>query len=372
MGVWRCLLRGVITDWQAIIALTRLTTSGRRPTEGTLTLKTVQALLMGPASGDRINALGKIRDTLGVPDAESSQTFTTATERCLPGTGNWVWTHEKYVAWTSLVQDKDVSAPLSPHTLLLMGHPSSGKTSVAALIAQRLEKQKEDGVYVAHYFFSSSTQKAQANSVLTALKHSMTYQIARDDPTVLAALAGAADGKLSNDQVLSFWQETKIGTPGSGAVYYLVFDGLDYLSREQAKKLFDFVFVTRLAKNPTAPMRVLLSGTNGWFDTHMGDIMTSMARKDDTTASMTHVHRDDIVASMQDVTIWMEQHNKIDMRRVVEHALDANAREGSAQQRVYNKIIKELPEKADSYSQLQSGIDTAFTLEDRLAGARAR
>ncbi|KAJ7619352.1 hypothetical protein FB45DRAFT_156829 [Roridomyces roridus] len=29
MGVWRCLLRGVITDWQAIIALTRLTTSGR-------------------------------------------------------------------------------------------------------------------------------------------------------------------------------------------------------------------------------------------------------------------------------------------------------------------------------------------------------
>ncbi|KAJ7619316.1 hypothetical protein FB45DRAFT_1095358 [Roridomyces roridus] len=297
------------------------------------TQKNVQAL---KDDVDRIKILNKLRDTLGVSptiplDAKTTQTCTGIANQCLSGTGEWIWTQPDFIAWTASRSVKDKHSTVSPaHTLFLTGPPSSGKTSVAALIAKRLEAHKEeDRLYVAHYFFPPSTQKvdnAQTNVVLTALKH-MAFQLARVDPTVCKALAKAVvDGKPDrfDSGLETLWRELKIGAPGSGAVHYLVFDGIEYLSDEQAEMLLKLVFGARLAGDTAGRVRVLLSGTNERFENSKVALVEGVLR------------------------VRMEDHNEPDMRIAVKHALHEhgmlqNAREGSAQQRAYDKIVPKLP-----------------------------
>ncbi|KAJ7619351.1 hypothetical protein FB45DRAFT_156779 [Roridomyces roridus] len=327
------------------------------------TQKGVQAL---KDDADRSKTLAKIRDALALDprvrlDAKTTQTCTTIASRCLPGTGDWIWTHDAFKAWTSSAREKDASAPPLAHTLFLTGPPSSGKTSVAALIAKRLEKHKEeDRVYVAHYFFSPSTQRpdnaqtnvpaapknAQTNVVLAALKY-MAFQIARVDPTVRKALT-KLDDKFDGG-LETLWQELKIGAPGSGAMHYLIFDGIECLSDEQTKMLLNFVFKTRVAGGQAGRVRVLLSGTNEKFEIHNVGPVEGVLR------------------------VRMEDHNEFDMRIFVKNELEGhrmlqNAREGSAQQRAYDKIVDKLPKNVKgSYSVLQFGLQAVL----RLLGTRS-
>jgi hypothetical protein len=89
------------------------------------TQKGVQAL---KDDADRIKTLIKIRDTLGVPstvrlDSNTTQTCTSISNRCLDGTGAWIWKHHAYVSWTA-PREKGMD---TSHVLLVSGPPSSGK-----------------------------------------------------------------------------------------------------------------------------------------------------------------------------------------------------------------------------------------------------
>lgn len=311
------------------------------------TQKGVQAL---KDDADRIKTLIKIRDTLGVPstvrlDTNSTQTCNDIVDKCLDGTGSWIWAHEAYVSWTA-TKDKDKD---TPKVLLVSGPPSSGKTYVTALITKRLEEQK-GRTYVAHYFFPSSTKKSdtEKNPVQSALKY-MAFQIARVDVSVQKALGKACDDgasvfrrSSSLDNLDSLWEGLKIGASGSGSVYYLVFDGIENLPDQQAKMLLEFVFSTKLAKDSAGRVQILISGTDDQFVNWP--------------------------ATRSVLRIQTERHNKPDMRIIIDEALNKrgmlqHAKPGSDQQKAREKILEKLPQNVEgSYSRLQFGMDDVIRL----------
>ncbi|KXH50948.1 hypothetical protein CSAL01_04813 [Colletotrichum salicis] len=276
------------TDLAGAMAAFKGAMQGQRDVEGTVTLAVVvetqraaQETHKGVQSltddADRTKTLTKIRDNLGVLstvrlDTNTTQTVTTISDKCFNGTGSWIWTHEAYTTWTAS-NDKDI--------LVVSGPESSGKTSVTALITKRLEEQK-GRTYVAHYFFPVSTKKSESdkNPVQTALKY-MAFQIARVDVTVRKALSKACDAgpaafrrSLTTENLEKLWTDLKIGAPGSGATYYLVFDGIENLHQDQLKMLLEFVFGSRTKAKPTRRVRILpqLDGVIRLLSTRMATV----------------------------------------------------------------------------------------------------
>ncbi|OTA04241.1 hypothetical protein A9Z42_0048210 [Trichoderma parareesei] len=303
---------------------------------------------------DRMKALIKIRDTLGVPstvrlDTNTTQTCNDLIDKCRSKTGAWIWTHEAYAAWTSSKdrsKDKDRDAQ---RLLLVTGPPSSGKTCATALITRSLEEQK-GRTYSAHYFFPTSTKKADddKNSIQSALKY-MAFQIARVDVAVQKALNKTCDEEpaafrrsASVDSLDSLWESLKIGASGSNATYSLVFDGLENLPDQQVKMLLDFVFSARMAKDSGDRVRILLSGTDDQFAGWQG--------------------------ARSALRIQMEKHNKPDMCIIIQEALNQrgmlqNPKPNSDQERARDKILDKLPQNVEgSYSRLQFGLEDVIRL----------
>ncbi|KAF7377195.1 Goodbye domain-containing protein [Mycena sanguinolenta] len=318
----------------------------QRDVEGTIALAGVAEMRKGVQSlnedADRSKALIKIRDALGLPetvrlDTKTTQTCTKLVNECSDGTGSWIWKLDTYKAWTAS-KDKDTS-----HVLLVSGPPSSGKSSVSALITRRLEEQK-GRTYVAHYFFSASNRKSdnEKHPVLSALKY-MAFQIARVDATVQKTLGKVCDaGALSSSMDLeSWWEELKIGTSGSGAMYYLVFDGIEKLPKPEVQTLLKFIFGPKLA---AGRVRVLASG----------------ADNDDKFPDEAGVK-----SALQ---IRMEVYNGQDMRIVIDEGLNKegmlqHAKPDSEQQKAREKILEKLPQNVQgSYAQLQFGLDSVIRL----------
>ncbi|KAI0094488.1 hypothetical protein BDY19DRAFT_988325 [Irpex rosettiformis] len=337
----------------------------QRDVEGTITLaivvqthQAVQETQKGVQaindSSNRKEMLIKIRNTLGVPstvrlDSNTTQTCTNIFDRCLDDTGTWLWAHDAYTAWTA----REGAAPVIPnsHALLVSGTPSSGKTSVSALITKRLEKE-EGRVYVAHYFFPSNTKKSddEKNPVPLALKY-MAFQIARVDATVLMALGKVCNtsgvsrrlASAGRDSLDALWGELKIGTSASRAIYYLVFDGLENLTEEQAEMLLAFIFGPKLANESTGRVRVFASGT--------GDLFTELLASGNISAPL---------------QIRMNECNEPDICLVIERELDKHGilqHTNSKQQLVREKIIQKLPSNVQgNYSLLQIGLDNVIRL----------
>ncbi|KAI1205040.1 uncharacterized protein F4807DRAFT_444317 [Annulohypoxylon truncatum] len=310
---------------------------------------------------NRSKTLIKIRDALGVwatvrLDTNTTQTCTDIYERCHNRTGSWIWMHDAYTAWTVPNKDKKTS-----HILILSGPPSSGKTSASALITKRLEEQK-GRTYVAHYFFPPSTKKSddeKTSPVHSALKY-MAFQIARVDVTVQKPLGKVCDigpgvfrRSTSLETLDALWGELKIGTPGLGTTYYLVFDGLENLPDKQTEILLKFVFGSKLAQESAGRVRILVSGTDDYFVSRAGGANTSSALR-----------------------IRMEEHNRPDMRIIVDEELTKrglleHAKSGSEQQRARDKIIEKLPQSVNgSYSHLKFALEDVVRLLSTRTAAR--
>ncbi|KFY11729.1 hypothetical protein V492_04296 [Pseudogymnoascus sp. VKM F-4246] len=316
------------------------------------TQKGVQSLT---ADAIRIKTLIKIRDTLGVPqkvrlDSNTTQTCTNIYNKWLKDTGSWIWEHPAYTAWTRPNKEKDKDA--SSHILLLSGPQSSGKTTASALITKRLEEQK-GRTYVAHYFFPASIKKSEDDNspVQSALMY-MAFQISRVDVTVQKELGKACDAGpgafrslASLESLDKLWEGLKIGALGSGAVYYLVFDGIENLRKEHADELLAFVFGPKISGESPRRVRVLLSGTSEEFDA-----------------------KPSVVESINAGRINIDDHNGSDMRVVIKNALAKegvlqNVKPDSDQQRARERIIEKLPQKVSgSYSLLQFGLNDVIRL----------
>jgi Cdc6-like AAA superfamily ATPase len=303
---------------------------------------------------DRTNILIKIRNTLQVPttvllDTRTTNTCTLFAAKCLPGTGSWIWTDNAFISWTEgTAKGHDNTAS---NVLVVSGPPSSGKTLVAAQITKRLEEEK-GRTYAAHYFFlPASSKKVEEDNkypVHSALRY-MAFQIAKVDATIRKTLGKACDSenvsmltRNSTSSLDSLWQELKIGTPGLGATYYLVFDGIENLDEKERKLLLNFVFSPKLAKDSVGRVRVLVSGTDKMFEKN-------------------GVVRDAL-------QIEVEKYNALDMRIFIEDRLNKqgllrHAKPGSIQQKAKDNVIAKLPQKAaGSYSQLKFALDEIVRL----------
>lgn len=302
----------------------------------------MQSLL---SNADRSKTLNKIRDALGVDptvhlDTRTTQTCTNISKKCFGDTGCWIWTNDDYKGWTD-------PGNKEPRTCLLSGPPSSGKTLATALIIKRLEEAKpEERTYVAHYFFpvavgSSKKSDDEKNPVHSALKY-MAFQIARVDPNMLRAIGKACEAMPSHfrnsGHLESLWSMLKIGDSRSGTTYYLVFDGLENLSKEQSKMLLNFACRVGGQKWRTFErVRFLLSGTNDCFP-------------------------EDDLATHSALRIRMENHNGLDMRIILEKALNAGPGLDLVQT-AKSKILEKLPNIVEgSYSNLEVGLQIVMRL----------
>jgi hypothetical protein len=300
------------------------------------TQKGVQAL---NDDSDRTKTLTKIRNTLDISstvhlDTTTTQTCTDLANKCSANTGSWIWTHHAYLSWTD---------PKGKDVLVISGSPSSGKTSVCALITKRLEEQK-NRTYVGHYFFPENTKKSNdnKNSVPSCLKY-MAFQIARVDAVVRKALGQVCDAKpvvfrpSASSDLYALWKELNIGVAGSSATYYLVFDGIENLPDKEAEMLLKFIFDLHLKTEPAGRVRMLVSGRDNLFDTYAN------------TGGMLRIH--------------MEKHNQDDMRIVIQEALDkqrmlVHAKPNSEQEKARIKIVEKIPQKVNgSYSILRLELD---------------
>ncbi|KAI5918674.1 hypothetical protein F4810DRAFT_691137 [Camillea tinctor] len=317
------------------------------------THKSVQAL---KNDSDRTKTLVNIRDVLGVSqtvrlDTNTTQWCTNICDKCIDGTGSWIWTHEAYIAWTT-PKDNETS-----NILIVSGPASSGKSSISALITKRLEEQR-GRTYVAHYFFPSSTKKSEEgkNPVQSALKY-MAFQIARVDPFVEKRLGKACDAgsaafrrSSSPENLDKLLGELKIGVHGSGATYYLVFDGIENLPAKEAKTLLEFIRNSRPAEGAAKRVRFLVSGKDDQFDDEQG--IESMLR------------------------IRVNENNGPDMRIVIEEVLSKqgilqNVKNNSEQQKAKDKIIEKLPRNVEgSYSLLYFGLDRVIRVLSKRTAAQ--
>lgn len=299
---------------------------------------------------DRTEKLNKIKETLELPSVDTSaDTRTKLSEGCYEGTGEWIWAHETYADWTA---PKERNSRCQ--VLFISGPLASGKSSACALIARRLEDQ-QDRTYVAHYFFpkkqeskkqdseskrSDSDGKQAADPVHLALK-SMAYQIAKGDSIVMNALFNASQdssGIRRASELNVLWDRLKIGATGSGATYYLVFDGLENLIPSDADSLVKFVLgLQRSEDSKTAgSLRFLVSGQQDMFE-------TPNARN-----------------ALQ---IRMDQENEPDMRKFIDRKLKVedilqNPKPGSNQHLAREMILERLPKNSKgSYTNLGFGLD---------------
>lgn len=301
-----------------------------------VTKQGVQTLLKG---ADRVNQLKKIRETLdllGAVDFSETKTSAIRTEyaqKCLLDTGEWIWDHEAYKKWTTSTK-RDGAAS---HVLFVSGPPSSGKTLACALITKRLEVRKEgDRTYVAHYFFPKSKDSDITSPAQLALKD-MAFQIASTDPTVQDTLykacqADNAGKAFASGNLTTLWEKLRIGGPGSGQKYYLVFDGLESLDADQIKKLVDFILgLPGPGDSKSAGhVRVLVSGSAKFHD----------------------------LETRTSLRIDMKESNVPDMKIFIKHKLAEkgmlqNPKPKSDQERARDSILEQLPKKVNgSYSSL--------------------
>ncbi|KAK6836019.1 hypothetical protein PG987_006514 [Apiospora arundinis] len=305
---------------------------------------------------DKMKKLTNIKETLNVRgvvqlDTNTTQTCTNIYNKRLDGTGAWVWDHPSYKEWTSTA--KKGSRPV----LILSGDSSSGKTLVSAMITKRLEDQKRTRIYTAHYFFSPSSKKSDDDKypVQSALKY-MAFQIARVDATVANALGKACDSpepvnfrELTDLQRL--WAELRIGSPGLGATYHLVFDGLEHLPDKHAEALVDFALSLKSASDPAGSrVRVLLSGAEKVFKDHPG--------------------------VEKALRIDISQHTIPDMETFINNELDTRgmleqAKPGSKQEQARRIIREQLPQSVKgSYALLQYSLENIIRRLDSGAGLK--
>lgn len=315
---------------------------------------TRQAVQFLKEKADRDTTLRNIRDILGVPstvhlDARTTETCNKIVEKCSDGTGTWIWTHQAYTAWTGAKSRwSPTTTNSNPYVLLVSGPPCSGKTSASALIVKRLEAQPLRE-YVAHYFFPASAKKSDDDKrpVQSALKY-MAFQLARIDAAVRKDLGNACRAprsgsalRSSSSNMESLWAELKIGTTGSDATYYLVFDGLENLPDKQAEVLLKFALDPKVTGD-SGRVRVLVSGTD---DKLLSDQKVQGALR-----------------------MRMEQYNEQDMRIIIDNKLNDqqvlnDAKPDSIQQKARDKVMDKLPKTVKgSYSLLQFGLDDVVRL----------
>lgn len=337
---------------------------------------THQAVSALKENTDTMQRLIQIREALDVTpmvrlDSKTTQICTYLYGQRVANTGDWIWTHPAYGAWTESGTGTG-TGPEGPekqaaHVLVLSGPPSSGKSLAAAAITKRLEDQK-GRAYVAHYFFPAGTHKSDddkndkndkddKNPVQTALKY-MAFQLARVDPVVRSTLCKADSSAFRRgpDGLKGLWRALKIGAVPSGATYTLVMDGLENLPAAQANALLDLMLGRQEDGGPSGSsqrVRVLVSMTDDVWKEYCKDRNVNKA------------------VFMQ---LQMQHGNQADMRLYIEDVLKnrsllshssarSAARANSDQDRAREAILEALPEKTQgSYSRLQLELDAVVRL----------
>lgn len=315
---------------------------------------TYQAVQSLKDNNERTQTLIKIRNTLQVPtivllDTRTTQTCTNLANKCLEGTGSWIWKDEAFASWTEGTAKGD--AQQKSNVLMVSGPPSSGKTLATAQIIKHLEEEK-GRAYIAHYFFMPASSKKvdeDGKHVIHSALRYMAFQFARVDATVRKSLGKACESlnlstliRNSSSDVDGLWSELKIVAPGSGTTYYLAFDGVENLEEKEREILLDFIFSPKLAAESAGRVRVLVSGTD------------AVLKNDDVTRNA--------------LRIEMDRYNESDMRlfiedRLSEKGLLRHAAPGSVQQKAKDNVLAKLPPKASgSYSQLQFALDEVVRL----------
>ena len=138
-------------------------------------------------------------------------------EEKIPGTCEWIWTHQTYIAWTRAPDD----APSYDRMLLISGQPGCGKTVLASSIADALSKGDE---LVLFFSFSSTDANRQS---LTDLVRSFIWQLLHATASDKAFHIVEELMSRGHPHLTEFWSALNQITATEPKPVYWVIDGLD-------------------------------------------------------------------------------------------------------------------------------------------------
>ena len=148
----------------------------------------------------------------------------------VPGTCEWILTHDRYTAW--LVED-------GPRLLWLSGGPGIGKTMISGFLVEELAHLAEGSsqTMLAYYFCDDKDEKRRT---ATAILRGLLLQLLRQRPVLFKHIRPKF--KISRDTLFtnfhSLWRVfiSVVQDPGAGDVYCLI-DALDECEKE-SRQLF--------------------------------------------------------------------------------------------------------------------------------------
>ena len=205
---------------------------------------------------------------------ESEKTFNENRSDSVRNSGSWLHDVSEYEKWIDPESDVD---PL----LLVSGGDKSGKSYLTSAVVNEIQSNLGDGdkgstrKSVAYYFFPKRTDKSGIGSsndqqlAATALK-CMAVQIAVQNKGYAKDLATLCKSKeelyFKDSSCKELWNFLKFSSPGRDVTCFLLFDGLDQLSDENAGQLLEVLGTLRPPTQSARPqLRVFASGTPRTF-----------------------------------------------------------------------------------------------------------
>jgi hypothetical protein len=241
----------------------------------------------------------------------SEKTFQKLSTDSAEESGSWIQEIDEYKAWIDLDSNSDA-------LLLLSGREKSGKSYLISAIVQELKSRQRQSIStpvrmsIAYYYFPERDDKAEKAGALqdtqlrnpaTALK-SMAIQIAKHNANYAKEMDKFWEGKkepyLRDISYKNLCNDLQLFAPKKDAAHILLLDGLEQLSENTTRQLFEVLLD---AKQPK--VRIIASGT--------ADVL------DKCVSSFSNALLERTVPRIQ-----IEDHNERDIKQYVERELRRN------------------------------------------------
>jgi Cdc6-like AAA superfamily ATPase len=182
--------------------------------------------------------------------------------------GSWRRELDEYKNWV------DVKSNASP-LLLITGENNSGKTFLVSSIVHELQSVHAHGAseftrtpVVAYHFFNKRAEKSSQDlrPAETALK-CLALQIAEQDDVYAKSTAAFCDtikedARFKDSSCTELWDALRFTAPKRNVTYFLLLDGLDQLSEDNAEQLLSILgsLERTISESDRCQIRLLASG----------------------------------------------------------------------------------------------------------------
>ncbi|KAJ9634907.1 hypothetical protein H2199_008771 [Coniosporium tulheliwenetii] len=203
--------------------------------------------------------------------------FRACAERCVAGTGAWLFQHDSFTAWTATRND-------TPHIFALEAGSNFGKTYLATIAITYLhERALEMNAHsiIAFYYFNKASKDLTAAAVVRAIAYQLCTQNSRffDLAHPLIKNIVGTNSNVSSSLAIDLWTSliVEVSSQLADLSFFVIFDGLELLADEQLQILSKALASSKRANQG---LRILLTGNASSLESvshYAGDSFSKIA-----------------------------------------------------------------------------------------------